>query len=211
VVNSAALENSFVYFITPDLPASQVIDLVDRCTKSGADIVQLRSKTLSRRELFSLAVTLAEMVKSRGKLFIVNDYLDIAMASGADGVHLGEEDIPVKYARKVWPDGIIGATAAAPDSALKAYKDGADYIGTGSVFASKNKPDRKVIGPLGVLRVMQRVPLPVFAIGGITLANVDKLLRYGIRRVAVISALSESNQVEDDTFALRWLVTSGLP
>jgi len=138
-------------------------------------------------------------------LFIVNDYVDVAMLSGADGVHLGPDDLTVASARKVAGERlIIGVSASTPD----AVQPGADYVGCGPAFATPLKPQKKVIGPAGIAALASAVTIPVFAIGGIDASNVSQLTAVGIRRACVIRAVADAADPEEATRRLRAILTA---
>lgn len=159
--------------------------------------MQLRHKAIPRGELYALAVRLAEMVKGAGAIFIVNDHLDIALLAGADGVHLGADDLPLADARRLAPPPfLIGASANTPETARAAVAGGADYIGCGPAFATPVKAEKAAIGPTGVARVVAAVDVPVFAIGGVNASNVGELVAAGVRRACVIRGLSQAADPE---------------
>ena len=176
--------------------------------KGGADILQLRHKTLPRGELLELARRLRHLTSVAGVLFIVNDHLDIAMIAGADGVHLGPDDVSVESARRLAPEGfLVGASASSPEAARLAVGAGADYIGSGPAFSTPVKKEKGVIGPAGVAAVAAAVDVPVFAIGGIDESNIAQLTSLGIRRVCVIRAIAGSRDPESVTRRLRAMLT----
>ncbi|MDQ6692678.1 MAG: thiamine phosphate synthase [Candidatus Dormibacteraeota bacterium] len=191
------LDQARLYAITPDADPEQVVDLVGALLRGGVQMVQLRHKSLARAQLLQLATRLVELVRGAGGLLIVNDHVDIAMISGADGVHLGADDLPVGDARRVVGRNlIIGASASTAESAMLAMKAGADYLGAGPVFATPLKAAKPAIGPEGVRSVADQVPVPVFAIGGIDTGNVGMLVSAGVVRVCVIRALAEAADPE---------------
>ena len=165
--------------------------------------MQLRHKSMPRGELLALAHELRAMI--RDALFIVNDHVDIALLSGADGVHLGPDDLSLASARRVAAGKLlIGASASTVDAARKAVSDGADYIGCGPVFATPLKLQKGVIGPSGIAVVANALdPTPVFAIGGIDASNLNQLIDLGIRRACVIRAVGEAADPEAATRQLR--------
>jgi len=198
------LDAARLYAITPDAEPDAVVRLVGAVLRGGADIVQLRHKTLARGALLHLARRLAAIVHDAGRLFIVNDQLDIALLAGADGVHLGADDLPLEAARRVAGEGfVIGASANTPELARRAVAAGADYIGAGPAFATAVKPEKAVIGPQGVAAVTAAVAVPVFAIGGVEAANLDQLLAAGVHRVCVIRGLAEAADPEVAARRLR--------
>jgi len=198
------LDAARLYAITPDAEPDAVVRLVGAVLRGGADVVQLRHKTLARGALLDLAGRLATMVHDAGRLFIVNDHLDIALIAGADGVHLGADDLPLEAARRVAGEGfLIGASANTPELAREAVAAGADYLGAGPAFATAIKPEKSVIGPKGVAAVTAAVSVPVFAIGGVEAANLDQLLAAGVHRACVIRGLAEAADPEAAARRLR--------
>jgi thiamine-phosphate pyrophosphorylase len=169
-------------------------------------VIQLRHKSLARGELLTLAQTLREITSTAGALFIVNDHVDIAMLSHADGVHLGPDDLGIASARRIAGDRLlIGASASSPEAARAAVADGADYLGSGPAFATPIKTEKQVIGPKGVAAIASAVGpgVPVFAIGGIDETNVAQLIAEGLRRVCVIRAVSDAADPEQAARRLR--------
>ncbi len=200
----ARLEAARLYVITPDRSPDQVIALARGVLRGGADVVQLRHKTLPRLELLELALKLREMTHAAAVLFIVNDYVDIALIAAADGAHLGPDDLSIGAARRLAHEGfLIGASASNPDTARSATSAGADYIGSGPAFATPVKKEKGVIGPAGVAAVAAAVEVPVFAIGGIEEGNVAQLTALGLRRVCVIRALADAPDPEQAARRLR--------
>ena len=158
---------------------------------AGVDVIQLRDKEASTAKLLETAISLLAVTRRRGALMIVNDRVDVAAASGADGVHLGEEDMPIGPARKLVGEApIIGASAKRLEDCERVIAEGADYIGLGTVFATPSKDDAgEPIGTDEVARVCRAVDLPVIAIGGIDLSTAESVLKAGVQGFAVISAV----------------------
>jgi thiamine-phosphate pyrophosphorylase len=182
------------------------VALATAAVRGGADLLQLRQKLLARRDFLTLARRLREVTRAAGALFIVNDHLDLALLSEADGVHLGPDDLSVTAARRVAGDGLlIGASASTSAAALAAIKSGADYIGCGPAFATPLKPQKEVIGPRGVAEVANAVGAagPVFAIGGIDASNIAQLTSVGVRRACVVRAVGEAPDPEAAVRRLR--------
>ena len=189
--------------ITPEAAPERVLEVATSAVRGGADVVQLRHKTMARSALLDLARELRGVV--REALFVVNDYVDIAVLSGADGVHLGPDDLTVASARKVAGDRLlIGVSASAPD----AVQPGADYVGCGPAFATPLKPNKKVLGPAGVAAMAKAMKIPVFAIGGIDESNVDQLTALGLHRVCVVRAVSDARDPEQAARRLRAMLTA---
>lgn len=197
------LRDSKLYVITPDASPDRVIHIATAAQRGGAGIIQVRHKTLPRGELLELARRLRELITDA--LFIVNDYVDIAMLSAADGVHLGPDDITVASARKVAGDRLIVGVSA---STIDAVQPGADYVGCGPAFATPLKPQKQVIGPDGVAAVAAAVDIPVFAIGGIDESNIDQLIERGIRRACVVRAVADAADPEGAARRLRAMLDS---
>ena len=163
---------------------------VELAIKGGVSVVQLREKECSSREFYELALTVKEITDAYEVPLLINDRLDIAMAVGADGVHLGRTDIPVHVARNLLgADKIVGATANTVEAAVEAWKLGADYLGVGDVFGTTTKSDTRHISLEELKEIRQAVPIPVVAIGGINRDNIQKLRDTGVNGAAVISAV----------------------
>jgi len=166
-------------------------EIARRAVAGGADVIQLRDKSLSGRDLFIAATAIREITLDAGALFIVNDRLDVALAAGADGVHLGADDLPIECARKIAPPGfIVGASVDSLDSAIRAQAAGADYVALSPTFPTTSKDDAGPGHGLAVLSAIRsRVSIPIVAIGGISRENVDSVIAAGADGVAVISAV----------------------
>lgn len=188
-----------LYVITdPTLPGGRSHeDAVRAALRGGARVIQLRDKTLTTRQLIELGRRLKEIVHGHGGIFIVNDRVDVALAVGADGVHIGQEDMQVEDARRLLGrDKIIGVSARTVEAARAAEAAGADYIGTGSIASTSSKPDAVVIGFEGLRRICDAVRIPVVAIGGITLQMVEEIIKAGASGIAVISAVMGAQDIE---------------
>lgn len=166
------------------------IAVMEQAFSGGADIFQLRHKGATEKTLYSEATMLVPVAKKLGVPFIVNDSLSVALASGADGVHLGEDDLPISAARQIAPQGfIIGASASSVNSAIAAEENGADYIGYGAIFPTQTKYDAQKGSIDELKKIMRSVKIPVFALGGINTENLSRLLEIGCRRVCVASGI----------------------
>ena len=165
-------------------------DAVAQAVEGGANLVQLREKDLPAGELLALAEKLRVITRLGRALFLVNDRLDVALACSADGVHLPERGLPVTVARRLAGEGfIIGRSVHSVAEAVRAQREGADYVQVGSMFASRSHPDQPPAG-LGLLEaVAAAVTIPILAVGGITAANVGDVMRAGASGAAVISAI----------------------
>ncbi len=182
------LKKSQLYLILdkPTLAKRSLKSIYSAVSGGRLGLIQLRDKRSAKSEVLSLAVKLSQRLSKTKTLFIVNDYLDLAVASGADGLHLGQTDMPLKQARKILgKDYIIGISCHNFAQALKAQKQGADYIGIGPVYATATKPEYKPIG-LEILRQLKdKIKIPYFAIGDIGLKNVKEIIAAGAKRIAV--------------------------
>jgi thiamine-phosphate pyrophosphorylase len=194
--------------ITPDAATDRVIELAAAAVRGGAEVIQLRHKTLARGQLLELARKVREVAHGAGALFIVNDHVDIALLSEADGVHLGPDDLSIAAARRVAADRLlIGASASSPESARAAIEEGADYLGSGPAFATPIKTGKKVIGPEGVAAIAAAAgAVPVFAIGGIDETNLPQVTALGLRRACVIRAVADAPDPESATRRLRTML-----
>jgi thiamine-phosphate pyrophosphorylase len=195
-----------LYAITPDGEPEAVEHLVAAWLRGGVDVVQLRQKRLARGRLLDLAAALAPACTAAGVLLVVDDHVDVAVLSGADGVHVGPDDLPVAAARRVAGPGLlVGASASTPDAGRAAEREGADYLGTGPAYATPIKTEKRVIGPEGVAAVASAVGVPVFAIGGITRDRLPEVRAAGVTRVCAIRALGEAEDPEAE--ARAWVAT----
>ncbi|NLA76036.1 MAG: thiamine phosphate synthase, partial [Deltaproteobacteria bacterium] len=167
--------------------------------------IQYRSKTGSTREMIDTATRIKALCARAGVTLIINDRVDVAIASGADGVHLGQDDFPVPLARKLLgPKAIIGGSAGNIEEALKCLSDGVDYIGSGPVYGTKTKSDAgSATGIETIKSISEKIALPVIAIGGVTAGDVDELLFAGAHGVAVISAVCLSDDPEKEVRRIR--------
>ena len=174
------------------------VELTSMALAGGADTIQFRSKSGSTRELIEIAIQMKTLCRKAGVPLIINDRVDIALAAGADGVHLGQDDFPIPLARKLLgPDAIIGGSAGDMEEAQKCLADGADYIGSGPVYGTVSKSDAGPATGVENIRIIAgQIPLPVIAIGGVTADNVKELIDAGAYGVAVISAVCLNDDPE---------------
>ncbi|XEC93424.1 thiamine phosphate synthase [Paenibacillus tarimensis] len=177
-------------------PGRDMIEVMEEALLGGADIVQLRDKTSSRDELLRKARQLRTLTKRFGVPLIINDYIDLALEVGADGVHLGQEDVTLEEARARLGSGrIIGISTHAIEEARAAQSGGADYIGAGPVFPTGTKPGAKAVTLDYVRQVAAEITIPFVAIGGITTDNADDVLAAGAKRLCAVSAVVGSPDV----------------
>ena len=165
-------------------------ELLEAVLAGGGRLVQLREKTMPLAELLPLAQRLVRRCREVGATLIVNDRADLALAAGAHGLHVGQDDLPARDARALLPSGmILGVSTHDPEQARQAVRDGADYVAVGSIFPTTTKAGFQLVGPELIRRVRPDVPVPLIGIGGITAENAPAVLAAGADAVAVISAL----------------------
>ena len=166
---------------------------IEEGIKGGVSVVQIREKTADTLDFYNLALKVKKITDQYNVPLIINDRVDVALAIDADGVHVGQSDMPCDVTRKlVGPDKIVGVSAATIDEAKKAENDGADYIGTGAVFPTATKDDAPKITKKDLKEVVDSINIPVVAIGGINLENASELKDTGIKGLSVVSAIMSS-------------------
>ena len=176
------------------------IEVAGQAIRGGAKVIQLRDKVHSKKELLTIAQELRNLCAEQDVLFIMNDYLDVALAVDADGLHAGQDDLPVKVARRLLPiDRILGCSVRTVDKAAIAQSEGADYIAVGAMYPTSSKETAEVVGTERLKQIRQAVTLPLVAIGGINASNVSEVLTAGADSVAVISAVLGAEDVEGAT------------
>ena len=183
---------------TQALKGRSHIEVAAQAIGGGAKVIQLRDKLSSKRELLPIAQQLKDLCAEQNVPFIINDYLDLVLATDADGLHLGQDDLPISVARKLLPIGkILGCSARTVDQAATAESEGADYIAVGSIYPTSSKETAEVVGLDRLHQIRQAVALPVVAIGGITRDNAAEVMAAGADSVAMISAVLGAEDVED--------------
>ncbi|MCL0091460.1 thiamine phosphate synthase, partial [Dehalococcoidales bacterium] len=182
------------------------IEVASQVIRGGAKIVQLRDKLQSKKELLPIAYQLRKLCAERNVLFIINDYLDLVLATDADGLHLGQNDLPIAVARKLLPmDKILGCSVTTLDQAITAEGEGTDYIAVGSIYPTPSKETAEIIGLDRLRQIRKAITLPLVAIGGITRDNAAEVMATGADSVAVISAILQARDPEE---AARQIVDS---
>jgi thiamine-phosphate pyrophosphorylase len=185
------LANARLYLLASARPDLET--LIHTSAAGGVDIIQLREKQLPDRKLLTLAKEARQWTREAKVLFIVNDRPDIARLCEADGVHLGQDDMPVAHARRiVGPDTIIGVSTHNLDQLRQAVLDGASYVGVGPTFSSTTKDFGQLAGLDYICAAARETELPAFALGGITVQNIDQIIACGATRIAVSAAISDS-------------------
>jgi thiamine-phosphate pyrophosphorylase len=182
-----------LHLITDTRPGRDVLGVVGHALAAGFGVVQVRPEdAVTDREAYDLTVRVVALCRAAGAVCLVNDRLHIALAAGADGAHVGADDLPVAAARRVLgPHAVLGATARNPVTARQAVADGASYLGVGPAYATTTKTGLpEAIGPAGVRAVVEAVDVPVIAIGGVTPERAAELFAAGAHAVAVVGAMS---------------------
>ena len=190
--------DSSLYFITDsnNFDDDEFLNRVDAALRGGVTMVQIREKEKSTREYLDLAQKVHKVTKIYGVPLIVDDRVDIAMAMGAEGVHLGQNDLPVSVARKIVGDNmIIGATAKTVEQAREAYEQGADYLGVGAIYPTTTKVKTVLTSVETLKDICISVPIPVNAIGGLNKDNIDILREIPIDGICVVSAIMKAEDV----------------
>ena len=194
---SPSLSGLYIILDPSVCPARPLVEVLTVAAEAGATLFQYRNKTASMKDAYGEALALRQAAAKAGVLFIVNDRCDLALAVDADGVHLGQGDLPLDLARKVMgPEKLIGISTHNPDQVQEAIAGQPDYLGFGPIFTPGSKQDHDPVVGLEGLRAMRALTsLPVFAIGGIYIDQVREVLRAGANGVAVISAILKAQDI----------------
>ncbi len=171
-------------------------ELASKLIDGGATAIQIRDKLSDTRRLIEIGTKLRKITRKNKVGFIINDRADIALAVDADGVHLGQEDLPLKFARRLVGKRIIGISTHSLAQAKQAEKEGADYISAGPIFRTPSKPGCTPIGAAIISRIKKNVRLPLVAIGGINLDNIKEVIAGGPEGIAIASAILKSKKIE---------------
>lgn len=184
-----------LYLVTDNSDdVEKFLNTIEEAIKGGTTVVQIREKTADTLDFYNLALKVKEITKKYNVPLIINDRVDVALAIDADGVHVGQSDMPCDVTRKlIGEDKILGVSAATIDEAKKAQKDGADYIGTGAVFPTQTKDDAPSVTKQELKEIVDSIDIPVVAIGGINLENAHELIDTGISGLSVVSAIMSSD------------------
>lgn len=187
------------------LHGGRLIDQVERALEGGATFVQLREKALARGEVLREAREIGALCRRYGVPFVLDDDVELALECGADGVHVGQDDMEAGCARQRLGTGILGVSAQTVEQALRAQERGADYLGVGAVFPTATKPDASAVSLDTLRAICTAVSIPVVAIGGIARDNLARLSGTGIAGVAVVSALFAAQDVRSAARELKAL------
>ena len=190
------LKGLYVIVDTHFLGSREPLEVTRQIIQAGVKVIQLRDKNPDKKALLKLAGEMQRLCTQNKVLFIVNDYLDIALAIEADGLHIGQEDIPVTVARRLMSIGmLLGVSAATLEEAQEAEKQGADYLGVGAIFPTKSKDEIRVVGLDRLTQIRSAISLPIAAIGGINAANIASIMTTGSDCACVISAVLGASDV----------------
>lgn len=183
-------------------------EVVEAAILGGVTVVQYREKSASTRRMIDEALELRDLCRRYGVPFIVDDRVDVALAVEADGVHVGQDDMPASLARRLIGHGkILGVSAENTEQALAAQADGADYIGASPIFATPTKPDAPPpMDVAGLLQMARACPLPIVAIGGLNTTNAGSVIRAGAAGVAVVSAIVGADDMQTAARELRQVI-----
>jgi thiamine-phosphate pyrophosphorylase len=194
------LHGLYVVIDTDTLKGRSPVEVTKQVLNGGVKVIQLRDKSSDKKTLLDIALRLKTLCSGHEALFIVNDYLDIALASNADGLHMGLNDLPIGVVRGLLPvDKILGASANTVEEALAHQAAGADYIGAGCIFPTESKQDVIIVGCARIREMKKAVNLPLVAIGGINEKNIEEVVKSGADSVAVISAVLKAASPEAAT------------
>ena len=196
-----------LYFCTDRglMSSATIEENVEAALTGGATVVQLREKHCSSREFYELAVRVRAIARRFGAPLIVNDRVDIALAAGADGVHVGQSDLPCAAVRRLVGEGmLVGVSAGSVAEALAAAREGADYLGVGAMYATGTKEDAGLVTMEELKNIRRAVELPIVVIGGINKATLGNVKGMGIEGIAVVSAIAAQ---KDPAAAARELLT----
>ncbi|MEE1046011.1 MAG: thiamine phosphate synthase [Clostridia bacterium] len=197
--------NTSLYFITDStgFEEAEFLRRVEDALNGGVTILQLREKDKTTREYIDIAVKVHEIAKKYNVPLIIDDRVDVAMAVDAEGVHVGQSDMPVDIARRILGENkIIGATAKTVEAAKEAYENGADYLGVGAIYPTTTKVKTVLTSVETLAEICKAVPIPVNAIGGLNINNVDILEGVDIDGVCVVSAIMKAESPKDAAKAL---------
>lgn len=185
-------------------------EIVKMALAGGARLIQLREKDLPLSRLFRMAQKIRAMTKKAGALLIINDRLDVALAVGADGVHLGQDDLPVASAIKIAPDLIIGASTHSLQEALAAQKAGVSYVNIGPIFPTTTKKwDKKYLGIRKMKQISSRIKIPFTVMGGIKAEHIPDLVKAGAKTIAVVTVITAADNPQRAAKQLLALIRSG--
>ena len=176
--------------------SSEAEQIAGQMIGGGVDVIQLRAKACPSAEIAKIAAALHDSTSRRGVPLVINDHPEIARVVPAEGVHVGQDDLPVAGVREIaGPNCVVGKSTHSVDQAIRAFYEGADYIGFGPIFATPTKPDCPPVGLEEIRKVHAAVHIPIFCIGGIKLDNLPEVIEAGARRVVMVSGLLQAKDI----------------
>jgi thiamine-phosphate pyrophosphorylase len=185
-----------------EIVAGQMID-------GGVDLIQLRAKTHASAEIAKIAAAVHDRASERGVPLVINDHPEIARRVCAEGVHVGQDDLPIAEVREIaGANCVVGKSTHSFDQAIRAFYEGADYVGFGPIFATPTKPDYPPIGLEEIRKVHNAVRIPIFCIGGIKLENLPEVIEAGARRIVIVSGLLQARDSAEYARAAKKMLTS---
>ena len=191
--------------------ASNARKVIDEMIGGGVDLIQLRAKAQTAVEISPLAAKLHRAMQAHGIPLIINDHPEIACDVAAEGVHVGQDDVPIAKAREIaGANCVVGKSTHSIDQAIRAFYEGADYIGFGPIFATPTKPDYSPVGLDEIRKVHEAVRIPIFCIGGIKLGNLPEVIAAGARRVVIVSGLLQAQDIASYARSVKKMLTSAL-
>ncbi|MEE8241021.1 MAG: thiamine phosphate synthase [Nitrospirales bacterium] len=192
-----SLHGLYIILDPAAFPGRDLVVVLSAAAEAGARLFQYRDKTASMKDAYQQAVRLRQASADAGALFIVNDRCDLALSVDADGVHLGQQDMPLTHARRLMgPEKLIGVSTHRVEDVDQATTGGADYLGFGPIFDTGTKPDHEpVVGIEGLRQARARTRLPIIAIGGLTVANSRGVVEAGADGIAVVSTVAKASDV----------------
>jgi thiamine-phosphate pyrophosphorylase len=178
-----------------------ILSIIEGAVDAGVNLVQLRAKNLETRDFLGLALEIAKVLEAKKTAFIINDRVDVAQACRASGVHLGQKDLPLPFARKIMgKKKSIGISVNTVKEAVEAEAEGADYLGVGPIFSTLTKKElRPLLGLAGLKAIRKKVRIPILAIGGINAANAREVMDCGAEGIAVVSAIMGAEDIRRAT------------
>ena len=199
-----------LYLVTDSdiLKERNFYECIEEALRGGVTMLQLREKNASGKEFLEKAIKLRKMTHKYNVKFIINDRVDIAILCHADGVHVGQSDIPAHKVREIMGEGkIVGVSARTLEEALEAKNNGADYLGVGAMFSTNTKLDAKSVSKDTLKIIKEEVGLPIVAIGGLSLNNIDELLDIKLEGYAVVSAILGADDIKKETEKWKLKIT----
>jgi thiamine-phosphate pyrophosphorylase len=205
--------NALLYPVTSEVHSKgrSDIEVLYAIARGGAKVVQLRDKFSSKRVFYEKALRFREITNEYGMLLIINDYVDIALSVNADGVHLGQDDLPLTAARRIAPDLLIGVSTHNKEEILRAQEEGADYINIGPIFDTKTREGHlNFLGIEGLKELSKYARIPFSVMGGIKMRHIPQLIQAGARLIAMVTEITEAEDITGRVRELIGIIKSNL-